>query len=284
MSHKCNVQIKNNGDIRILYDNLNQNFDFLHMGDLHFIDYQGTDPLIKEFAQRRKFDRMKNPTERVTNWLSSLDNCRRESFVISSGDLIDFFDESSIKHASEVLSKIGLPFYFTPGNHDFQDIVIDSHNKLKVVDPIEQRNVQVEKKSTAFKKYFNHDLPEWKFEYQGIVFLGIDNSDYRIKAKSLELLRETEQSGKVYLLFYHIPIRGKELGREVKKRWPEDKMLMIEDENGKEMIEILKSSNYFMGSFAGHTHFNFHEKLGQSYQFVTKGGFELGVRRISLSS
>lgn len=256
-------------------------FHFTHLGDLHIINYLGRNPIYKEFAHFRRYDRFKDSSSRIETWCK-ISKGSLGDFAICTGDLVDFFDESSIKHASKILSSLHCPFYFTPGNHDFQNITISKNGTLKVLDPCDQKDIETHKKSNIFKKYFKQNLPDWSFEHKGVLFMGLDNSNYLLNDASLSLLKQIISTQKPFFLFYHIPLDRPKLKERFPQVTEDCSKTMRQSYNTKFMTSLLESSGKFLGSFAGHLHQNSEDKIGNSYQFITRGGDKIGTRKIYL--
>ena len=269
------VTMRNHGDLSIISDRIEEPFRFIHLGDPHLIDLTETEETLRSHAKNR-FGDFFDPNHRFEK-MSEKIRSENPNFVICSGDFIDFFSEKQIESACDMIRSLGCPFYFTPGNHDYQDIVEELDGSARVIDPVENPNLRREEKIKVFKKYCTHDLPHWRFQHKGVTFLGLDNSTYTVDSEGINLLRSVADEGGPFCVFHHIPVGLPGLLDRTILRWRKP-ICFHPGRSLEEFKAVIESADNFCGSFVGHQHFRSEDRFGGSYQFLVSGGLDLDYR------
>ncbi len=174
-------------------------------------------------------------------------NLLQPEFVLSVGDLIEGYAQDSEKLATEwkefqgYVSRLQMPFFYVPGNHDLSNLAMEKLWKEK------------------FGRLY------YSFAYRGVLFLMLNSDDPpgksgQISEEQLEFVKKTlatNPDARWTLVFLHKPL------------WTQTNL----DKNGwLEMEKALGQRSYTV--FAGHIHHyqKFVRNGRDYYQLATTGG------------
>ena len=172
---------------------------FLHMTDTHitFTDSNDTDERRK-FADGRKEEFFKACD---VNYEFALDYAKKTGYpIVHTGDFFDFITPENLKEAKKFADETGM--LLIAGNHEFHNCV---NNKFCEADSTEDLKIK-ETTLDKVQNFFNNDIRFFAKEFNGVMLVGIDNSDYQIRGDALEALKDVVKMGKPIILFMHIPL------------------------------------------------------------------------------
>ncbi len=94
-------------------------------------------------------------------------NSLKPAFVLMPGDITWSGTEDECKRMKRLLSKIKVPLYLVPGNHDTMHTELnDPFADSKTPEEFHRRKMEI------YNKYFGSD--QWSFEYDDFQFVGFD--------------------------------------------------------------------------------------------------------------
>ena len=186
--------------------------------------------------------------------------------------------------------KIRIPFLMAPGNHEFSQYV----GEAKEDDACKAESFELVEKAA------DQVLDFAKLEYNGILFIAIDNSYYLFKERHLTLLKQECSKGFPVILLLHTPLYGEEMYDLSQKTRnhpctylcgvPEEKMHSYPPDRREqqkpdavtlEMLDFIRTTPAIKGIFAGHLHFQALAPFtGESLQIITGGNFRGEVTEI----
>lgn len=134
-------------------------------------------------------------------------------------------------------------------------------------------------------------------EVNGVLLIGMDNSEHQFSKRQIELLKEQLQTGKPCILFFHIPIYTEVL-RSVSEGWsractPEEIVAAMPEniqeeiyptKESLEMLELLQQPDTpIQAIFAGHVHFTHQAPLKNGLmQYVMDMSINGTIRKITI--
>lgn len=259
-------------------------FRVLHMSDTHLaLANENDDERKHELAKERPFG---YPEETMA--LASEYSKREGLVILHTGDLIDFVSDANLKRANAFLLENDV--FFAAGNHEYSRYVGEAFEDE------EYRNQSL----PLVQSYFTNDLRFAVREIEGVNFVAVDNSYYKIDRQQLDALKAVVKEGKPVVLLLHVPLYSEgfyDFMRSRSKKYPvylmsvpHEKMAYYgEKDYGQEVSDALtdEAYEYIKGESAikcllvGHMHFSHEDRLTDRLtQYVT--GFNT-VREISFS-
>ncbi|MBQ8458944.1 metallophosphoesterase [bacterium] len=202
-----------------------ENIKFIQVTDLHLTDSEYSTKLFESAIED-------------INSLSDV------SFVVFTGDNIDYPKEIYLKHFIEIVGKLNVPYYIVIGNHD----VYKSQNMSKA------RYLELFRKKNLF---FTQRKPNYKFKKKDFMFYIVDGAKEVIpgpvgyfRKDTLAWLDKqlTKNSKNPSVIFQHYPLVYPE-GAE--KRLKTHKTYKAE-----EYLEMLDKHNNVLAIVSGHLHTN----------------------------
>lgn len=123
-------------------------------------------------------------------------NMAREcgSFLVHTGDLIDFVSEANLDAAAQFMQENDC--FFTAGNHEFS---------LYVGEAFEDEAYRAQSFDRV-QAAFPHSIRFSSRHVNGVNFVGLDNSYYRIEPWQLSRLKAEAQRGEPIVLCMHTPL------------------------------------------------------------------------------
>lgn len=176
------------------------------------------------------------------------------------GDIVSYPSEYGVEWAKEQLDAIGIPYYYTCGNHDW-------HYEGMEGSSIELRDKWTRERLMPLVGDRNPLM--YSVEINGVKLVFIDNSVYEILPEQLTYFMNEEKEGKPMLLMMHIPVYapGRGVGYGVghpewgaatdggykierRRRWP------VEGHNPESyaFYEAITHSPNLLATFTGHVH------------------------------
>ena len=178
------------------------------------------------------------------------------------GDIVSYPSEYAVEWAKGKLDSIGIPYYYTAGNHDW-------HYEGMEGSSIELRDTWAKKRLMPLLG--PHNPLMYSVDVKWVKLLFIDDSVYEILPEQLDFFRQEDSQGKPMLLMMHIPVYapGREVGFGVgHPDWnaAHDTSFELERRNrwaaeGHKpetfaFYDAVVSSSNLMATFTGHVHRN----------------------------
>ena len=189
----------------------------------------------------------------------ALAKSRGADVVALVGDILSYPSERGVEWVQEVMAEYEMPYFYTPGNHDwhYEGMEGGSHDLRK-----EWR----EKRLAALFQGHNPDC--YGVDVKGVRLLFVDSSNYLIEPQQLQFIkREVRRSGP-FILFQHIPMYapsrpvGYGIGHpdwgarsdggykiERRERWAEEHTQLDYD-----YYDAITKAPNLLATFSGHVH------------------------------
>jgi len=217
--------------------------------------------LKKRMARRTR--QFSEPTEETASFVRTVRKIMPD-FVANTGDFLDRPTAANIDACRDVVDRLGVPFYFAIGNHEWAS-------------PAER--IKRAEWNGRFAALTKQNLDWYVKEMCGVNLLFIDDSDYQISAKQLVRTRELLDTGRPCIMFMHIPIAVESLLPATIAKWKKPIVLGGKGMKAKastlEFCEMVKSRAEVKAIFAGHLHFDHVDELGGGgRQYVTGPGYQ----------
>lgn len=196
------------------HDQVTEKFSCLFMADTHLFkdDERGDEFKIYSGRMAKAYNKTKHfQTGIETNperaFIETLQIAKKEntSLLILAGDIFSFPSEAAITFVLEELKKIGIPYIFTAGNHDWHyEGMPGSSDSL--------RKIWINKR--LLNLYQNENPMFGVRKINGVRIISIDNSTYEIQEEQLYFFEDQISQGDPILLCVHIPfyVQGRNLG------------------------------------------------------------------------
>ena len=192
--------------VRFFSPAVNRPFKVLVVADTHlFTDDDRGEPyrqysgrMAKAYNQTVHFQ-TGAPTDPEQSFAAALNHGQDSKIDMLAlvGDIVSFPSEAAIEWVRERLTRAGLPYLYTAGNHDWH--YEGMQGSLETL-----RATWIEKRLKPLYQG-NHPLMA-AYDVQGITFLAIDNSHYQILPEQLDFFRKHASAGGPMVLMLHIPL------------------------------------------------------------------------------
>jgi len=120
--------------------------------------------------------------------------------LIHTGDFVDFITPENLKVAKKFADETEM--LMVPGNHELLYCTGNDFITDECLADYRNNEVTIDK----LGEYFNNDLRFFAKEINGVMLVGIDNSNSQIRQSSFEALKEVVAKGKPIIIFMHIPL------------------------------------------------------------------------------
>lgn len=192
------------------------------------------------------------------------------------GDIVSYPSEYAVEWAKGKLDSIGIPYYYTAGNHDW-------HYEGMEGTSVELRDEWVRKRLMPLVGQRNPFM--YSVDVKGVKLLFIDDSVYEILPEQLDFFCREEREGKPMLLMMHIPVYapGREVGFGVgHPDWNAAHDTSYQLERRRQWLaeghrpetfafyDAVTSSSNLMATFTGHVHRNGVDVIGGKPFFTVK--------------
>ena len=260
---------KDGHKLRFYQKEVTESFTCLFIADTHLFkdDERGNEFTMYSGRMAKAYNKTKHfqtgeDTHPEKAFIETLQIAKKQnvSLLILAGDIFSFPSEAAITFVMDELQKVGIPYLFTAGNHDWHfEGMPGSSDYL--------RETWIKKRLTPLYQGENPLYAVRKIN--GIRILTIDNSTYEIKEEQLTFLKEQIAQNEPILLCVHIPfyIQGRGLGFGcAHPEWngKNDKNFALErrekwSESGHSIhtlsfYSLVKTSNNIIGIISGHIH------------------------------
>ena len=252
-------------DITVLTGEINAGataeINVLHTSDTHLTYYDNTDTAeVRRYGKSRYRHFGQNMQQTLDEIVAMAKEENR--LLIHTGDLLDFETDANIQKAKEFFDESDC--LYVPGNHE-----------------TEADASYVEKLQAVYKR----NLTFYCEEINGVCFVGLDNTNHKMTAEQLDLLKEVVETGKPIILLMHVPLYEEGLFYESIKAdgsaylmaVPEEMMtdypeMRYEQQKADEITytayEYIISQPNIKAILAGHLHLSYECSVGNVKQYV----------------
>lgn len=178
---------------------------------------------------------------------------RDVELLILTGDIVNFPSAASVKYVYDRLAETGIPWLYISGNHDWNyEGMPGSPDSLRIT--------WIEKSLAPL--YNGHNPLYFSEIINGINFVGIDNSTYKVSNEQYKFLEKQLSGNEPIILISHIPYS---LDRST-------------NQPGTTALSNLISlnSDKIIAIFAGHIHRPSFYFTGNLCQYTSSGSFQGG--------
>jgi DNA repair exonuclease SbcCD nuclease subunit len=217
------------------------------------------DRMHKAYMNPRKhysMDFSKTTFEYLDDLLLKAKNDHIELLLLT-GDIVNFPSAVSVKYVYDRLTKTGIPWLYTSGNHDWHyEGMSGSLDSL--------RKTWIDKSLLPF---YNGSNPLfYSAIIKGINFVGIDNSTENVNNRQVEFLKDQLKRKEPIVLISHIPYN-------LNNGTGQPEMIS--------MIDLITSnSDKIVAIFAGHIHKSSFYFTGNLCQYTSLAAFQGGSLNI----
>lgn len=255
--------------VRLYSPKVQKPVKFLFLADTHLFrdDERGipyrefSERMAKGYSRTRHFRTGKetNPEACFEETLKTAVDAKVDAVVLG-GDLVSFPSEAGVEWIMARLEKVGLPWLYTAGNHDW-------HYEGMEGTSAELRATWIGKRLSPL--YQGRSPLMSVLEIAGVKIVVLDNSIYEIQPEQLEFFRQQAASGVPMALCVHIPFYApgrpvgfgcghpewgartdKNFAIERRPKWREEGHTQVTMDFHREVF----SASNLLGVFAGHTH------------------------------
>jgi predicted phosphodiesterase len=205
---------KDGNRLRFYQKEVTESFSCLFIADTHLFkdDERGNEYTMYSGRMAKAYNKTKHfqtgeDTHPEKAWVETLQIAKKEnvSLLILAGDIFSFPSEAAISFVVDELQKVGIPYIFTAGNHDWHyegmsgssDVLRDTWIKKRLLNLYQDENPMFAVRNL-----------------NGISIITIDNSTYEINEEQLHFFENQISKGDPILLCVHIPfyVQGRNLG------------------------------------------------------------------------
>lgn len=265
-----------------------RSFSFCHITDSHLVFSDPDDDAQKLQNVESRRGCFENPSG------LSIRGCFEEQtayakensdFVLFTGDILDFPAKTSLAFFEKTMGDF--PFLYAWGNHDWNYAW-------------EKEDRALLPERTALYEMYGVKQPGMRVdELYGVLFVGLDNTDYQFTEEECVFVEAQLQKGKDVILYFHIPLYAKTLCPDVAHYWGKPIVVGMDEARLRKdnltpamqvtaatvhMLDILeKYKQNVLAVIAGHIHFSHEDKTPFGFsQYVTEAGCYGTLRRISI--
>ena len=285
---------ENPEETTILIEGLEQGTTLMHLTDCHFVEWDERDPEARESAEQYQL-RFQELTpgkvlarQRFRETLELTPQLGVEGLVLT-GDIIHLPTLASLDALEQEIDALNMPHLYALGNHDWYFPYLEWNEATRA------------SFYPRFHRLMDNDPACQVRELNGLLLVGLDNSNYQVSPAQVEVLRAQLQTGRPCLLFMHMPLWIPSLIPDVMERW-EAPIVMAAQEGWTEetrarwqvrdndpatqaCYELLTEgeADNLAGIFCGHVHFAHADAFREGrFQYVTREGFAGGYRVIRI--
>ncbi|MBQ1947053.1 MAG: metallophosphoesterase [Clostridia bacterium] len=258
-------------------------FSFGHITDSHLVFSDATDDERKTKNVESRRGCFENPSG------LSIQTCFEEQttfvknecdFALFTGDILDFPAKTSLAFFRDTMKDI--PFLYAWGNHDWNYAW-------------EHEDRALLPSRTALYASYGVENPEMRAdEFGGVIFVGLNNTDYQFTEEECAFAEEQLKKGKDVIFYFHIPLYAKTLCPDVVSYWGKPIVVGC-DEKGLSPVKPITDATVHMlnvlekyrenvlAVIAGHIHFSHEDETPFGCkQYVTEAGCYGTLRRFSV--
>lgn len=170
--------------------------------------------------------------------------------LLLTGDIVNFPSDVSVKYVFDRLTKTGIPWLYTSGNHDWHyEGMPGTNDSLRII----------WSGKSLLPLYNGHNPLYYSEIIHGINFVGIDNSTYELNSDQIDFMKDQLIKKEPIILISHIPYNFD--GSE--DRPGMDDFVDLVSENCDKVVAV----------FTGHYHRSIYYFKGNMCQYVTPASF-----------
>ena len=173
--------------------------------------------------------------------------------LLLTGDIVNFPSAVSVKYVYDRLVETGIPWLYIAGNHDWYYEGMPGR-------PDSLRRVWIEKSLAPL--YKGHNPLFYSEIINGINFVGIDNSTYKVNDEQVQFLKGQLSDNKPIIIISHIPY-------SLNRNSSQPGTIALSD-------LILANSDKIIAIFTGHTHGTSFYHTGNLCQYTSPAAFRGG--------
>lgn len=264
-------------------------FSFCHITDSHLALPNETDDERKRKNAAERTGCFETPSGLciTTCFEEQLEHTKKTSdFALFTGDILDFPGQSNFDTFQK--NTAGVPFLYIYGNHDW-NYAWEQENKALL-----PARTALFEKNGILKPDMRAD------EINGVIFIGLSNTDYQFTEEACAFTEAYLKKGKDVILYFHIPLYAKTLCSDVMHYWGKSIVVGMDEarlqREGAEptavkataattrMLDLLETyQDHVLAVIAGHIHFSHEDKTPFGFmQYVTEAGCYGTLRRFSI--
>ena len=285
------VDPENPQENTILVGGLRRDLTLVHVTDSHVVACDARDPDARdaevsysELFQGRTPGNVP-PRQMFAEVLSSSARAGADCTALT-GDIIHFPSWAAVETIQEELGSLSGSFLYTLGNHDWFFPYLEWNEQTR------------ESHYPRFHALMGQNPACQVREIEGLLLVGLDNSNYQVTPAQLAFLQQQLQDGRPCFLFMHMPLFAPSLIPSVMERWEAPIVMAAQegwtdegrakwnvrqnDPSTQACYELLSEgdADNLVGICAGHVHFSRADAFRpERYQYVTGAAFE-GVYRV----
>lgn len=243
-------------------------FVFLHVSDIHVARADETEsPQRRALAEKRTqdFPFASSAVEFIKEYVK-----KTGYSIVGTGDVLDFVTPEAIRVVKDLIQETNM--MVVAGNHEF----LHCYKNRFHYDDLPEAYATKDETLAYVGKSLERDIRFSCREINGVNFVCIDDTNYRIDRELFEKLKEVEGQGKPILLFMHIPIYSEHLGPGAKYSicapakyldgcTPMEVLERATDAQTYAFCDYIRKSPLIHCVFSGHIHYNV-EILGKDGQ------------------
>ncbi len=277
---------QNGPRIRIFSEDVKEPVKIFVISDTHLWFSDSREDPYRQYSQRmagayhdNRHFQTGEPTTCRESFLRTLDLAKKSGAdaIALIGDIFSFPSEAAIDFVVSRLDSLGIPYYYTFGNHDW-------HYEGM---PGTEIDLRAEWAQRRFKPLFRDYNPLiYSVDVKGLRLIMLDTSVYEILPEQLDIFRQEMKTKQPSLLMCHVPFYAPGYGPsfgvghpdwnassdrnwkiEQRPRWPEEGH---KPETFALWKEVLKAhrKHTLLASFSGHVHHYTTSVVGPWVQFI----------------
>ncbi len=173
------------------------------------------------------------------------------NLLLLTGDIVNFPSAATVKYVFDKLTATGIKWLYISGNHDwYYEGLPGSPDSLRMA--------WIEKSLTPL--YNGHNPLYYSEIINGINFVCIDNSTYKVNDEQVQFLKGQLSGNEPIIMISHIPY-------SLSNNNSQPGTIALAD-------LILANSDKIIAIFTGHTHRNSFYFTGNLCQYTTMAGFQ----------
>lgn len=265
----------------------------LQIADTHISCDDESDKPYEQYSSRmnnafRLRDHYKTglPSTTTDNFkeLMELAKTEKVDMIALVGDIVNYPSTSSVNFVKTEISKTGIPYIYTAGNHDWHYEGMPGSADALRKEWCESRLKPL---------YTSENILQSSNIVGGINMVAIDNSTYQISDEQVAFYKEQMNRPEPLALFAHIPLYlssmrmccgHPEWGEATDRNYEIERRERWDAEGNKasttEFIRLVKSTSRLAGVFAGHWHQYYSITEGNVKQLLALPGFNGQYRLI----
>lgn len=286
--------------IRIFSEDIQQTVKLFVISDTHLWMSDSREDPYRKYSERMASAYHNNrhfqtgePTTSQESFLRTLDLAKQSGAdaIVLMGDIVSYPSEAAIEFVVNRLDSLGIPYYYTFGNHDW-------HYEGMEGTEIDLRAEWAQRRFQPLFRGYNPLI--YSVDVKGLRLIMLDTAVYEILPEQLSIFRQEMKTTKPTLLMCHVPFYApgfpasygvghpdwnastdRNFEVERRPRWPE---AGHKPETFAMWKEVLKAhrKHKLLASFAGHVHRMSTSVVGPWVQFTTAANLAGGYYEVTV--